>query len=326
LAASKAHTLAELIDSYVVDELPGKPAVARLYGNHLKWWREQLGSFRLSDLSSEMIEACYRKLLREVGSTGTTRGATTANRYLITLGACLSHGRKRLKWLNRHPLSEVQRQREPKGRARFLSRPVDEADSELNRLLAACRESRNSDLFDLVTLAIWTGCREGELMALRRTYVRVSDGGFTLPASVTKTRRDRFVPLVGPALEVMQERMKVKRLDTDFLFAGPPRRNGRAAPAFPRRAWNSALKAAGIEDFRFHDLRHTHASYLAMSGATERELMEALGHQTAAMAARYSHLASEHKRRVASRLEAAVGEWSRERVPEPHSLGSLREA
>ena len=47
-----------------------------------------------------------------------------------------------------------------------------------------------------------------------------------------------------------------------------------------------------------------------MSGATERELMESLGHSTPAMASRYAHLANEHKRRVASRLEAAVGEWS----------------
>jgi len=103
--------------------------------------------------------------------------------------------------------------------------------------------------------------------------------------------------------------MQVRRLDTDYLFAGPPRKGAKFPPAFPRQAWNTVLAAAGIEDFRFHDLRHTHASYLAMSGATERELMEALGHQTTAMAARYSHLSNEHKRRVASRLEAAVEGW-----------------
>jgi integrase len=153
-------------------------------------------------------------------------------------------------------------------------------------------------------------------MALRRSFVRLSNGGVTLPASVTKGDRDRFVPLVGPALEVIQKRMQVRRPDTDHLFASPPRRNARVVPAFPRRAWNTARKAAGIENFRFHDLRHTHASYLAMSGASARELMEALGHQSMTMVARYSHLANEHKRRVASRLEAAVGEWSSERLPD----------
>ncbi len=304
------HTLEELVDRYASDELPGKPAVAALYGRHLKWWKDELGAYYLADISPERVEESYRKLLRESGPTGRTRSVTTANRYLISLGACLRFGRKRLKWLDRNPLAEVEREKEPKGRVRFLSRPVDSEDPELERLLAACRASRNTDLLDLVTLAVWTGCREGELMALRRSYIRLSEGGLTLPALVTKARRDRFVPLVGPALEVIQRRMKVKRLDTDYLFAGPPRRNAKLPPAFPRRAWNTALAAAGISDFRFHDLRHTHASYLAMSGATERELMEALGHSSTAMASRYSHLANEHKRRVANRLAAAVGVWS----------------
>jgi len=313
LPTSKAHTLADLIDKYVAEELPQKPDVEELYGRHLKWWREHLGHYRLSDLSSDLIEAAYHTILREPGSTGRKRGPATANRYLISLSSCLSHGRKPLKWLQNNPVFEVERKNEPKGRVRFLSRPVDEADkknSEIDRLLAACRASRNRDLADLVTLGIWTGCREGELMALRRSYVRLSNGGLTLPASVTKGDRDRFVPLVGPALEVMQRRMEVMRLDTDYLFAGPPRKNSTSCPAFPRRAWNTAREKAGLEDFRFHDLRHTHASYLAMSGATSRELMEALGHQSESMVARYSHLADEHKRRVASRLVVAVKEWA----------------
>jgi integrase len=326
LAASKAHTLAELIDKYVAEELPDKPDVEELYGRHLKWWREHLGLCRLSDLSSELIEAAYHTILREPGSTGRKRGPATANRYLISLSSCLTHGRKRLKWLHHNPAFEVERKKEPKGRVRFLSRPVDEKNSELDRLLAACRVSRNRNLVDLVTLGIWTGCREGELMALRRSYVRLSNGGLTLPASVTKGDCDRFVPLVGPALEVMQRRMKVKRLDTDYLFAGPRRKNSSSCPAFPRRAWNTARTAAGLENFRFHDLRHTHASYLAMSGASDRELMEALGHRSESMVVRYSHLADEHKRRVAGRLVVAVEEWAIEAAAEDERSASPGQA
>jgi integrase len=201
---------------------------------------------------------------------------------------------------------------------RFLSRPIDGERSELERLLAACRESANPDLEDLVVLAIWTGCREGELLALRRSWVRLSEGGFTLPAEITKTKRERFVPLVGPALDVVERRMKG---ETQLLLAGSFSGGGTEWPAFPRRAWNTALKRAGITNFRFHDLRHTHASYLAMSGATERELMESLGHSTPAMASRYAHLANEHKRRVASRLEIAVGEWSGQEMKLDNMVG-----
>jgi integrase len=305
LSGRQRHTLAELIKKYVVEVLPGKPAVAAGYGMHLAWWKDQCGACYLSDLTSELVEESYRKLLHEPGPTGRNRSATTANRYLISLSSCLSYGRKKLKWLSASPVSGVEKEAEPRGRIRFLSRPVDGEGSELERLLAVCRRSSNPDLHDLVVLAIFTGCREAELMALRKSWIRLSEGGFTLPAETTKTRRERFVPLVGPALEIIEKRMKAG--SGDFLFAGA---RSSKPPAFPRTAWNTARNRAGLADFRFHDLRHTHASYLAMSGATERELMESLGHSTPAMASRYAHLANEHKRRVASRLEAAVGEWT----------------
>ncbi len=308
LAGRQRRTLAELIDKFVAEVLPHKPAVASGYGTHLAWWKAELGSYYLNDLTSELLEESYRKLLSEPGSTGRKRTPTTANRYLISLSCCLSFGRKKLKWLNSNPVSGVEKAAEPRGRVRFLSRPVDGEGSELERLLKACRESPNRDLHDLVVIAIWTGCREGELMALKRSWVRLSEGGFTLPAETTKTKRERFVPLVGPALEVVEKRLREG--GREYLFAPPSEAGATKEPAFPRRAWNTALRRAGIADFRFHDLRHTHASYLAMSGATERELMESLGHSTPAMASRYAHLANEHKRRVASRLEAAVGEWS----------------
>jgi integrase len=306
--ARQRHTTADLVDRYVQEILPGKPAVSALYGRHLAWWRNELGAHYLADLTSELIEGGYRKLLREPGSTGRQRSPATANRYLISLSSCLAFGRKRLKWLRGNPVSGVEKEAEPRGRVRFLSRPVDGDGSELERLLSACKASRNPDLYDLVILGVWTGCREGELMSLRRSYVRLTEGGFTLPAESTKTKRERFVALVGRALEVVERR--VNGTIDGYLFAGFPKRSSHR-PAFPRRAWNTALRKAGITDFRFHDLRHTHASYLAMSGATERELMESLGHSTPSMASRYAHLANEHKRRVASRLEAAVGEWSR---------------
>jgi integrase len=297
LSGRQRHTLAELVEKYVAEVLPGKPAVAAAYRRHLDWWKEELGSCYVSDLTSGLIEETYRRLLRDPGPTGRKRSSATANRYLISLSSCLSFGRKRLKWLGSNPASGVEKEREPRGRVRFLSRPVDGDDSELERLLAACRQSSSADLYDLVVLAIWTGCREGELTALRKSWVRLSEGGFTLPAESTKTKR-----------EIVEKR--IKSGGSDYLFAASPGKSSSTEPAFPRWAWNTALRRARIADFRFHDLRHTHASYLAMSGATERELMESLGHSTPAMASRYAHLANEHKRHVASRLEAAVGRWS----------------
>jgi integrase len=143
--------------------LPGKPAVAVLYARHLAWWKQELGALYVTELTSECIEACYRTLMLPPDpSKGKRRkrSASTANRYLISLSSCLSFARK-LKWIRDNPVFGVEKQAEPRGRVRFLSRPVDGPDSELERLLKACKESQNPDLYDVVTLGIWTGCREG---------------------------------------------------------------------------------------------------------------------------------------------------------------------
>src|SRR5204862_948933 len=92
VAPREKHTLAELIERYVSEELPGKPAVQALYGRHLAWWKTELGSYGLCNLSTEVIDERYLKLLREPGGTGRKRTVSTANRYLISLSACLSFG------------------------------------------------------------------------------------------------------------------------------------------------------------------------------------------------------------------------------------------
>jgi integrase len=119
--------------------------------------------------------------LHERGASGRRRSATTANRYLISLSSCLSFGRKRLKWLSINPVSGVEKEAEPRERVRFLSRPVDSENSELERLLAACKDSQSPDLHDLVLLAIWTGCHEGELMALRGPTSGFPSGASSCP-------------------------------------------------------------------------------------------------------------------------------------------------
>jgi len=66
------------------------------------------------------------------------------------------------------------------------------------------------------------------------------------------------------------------------------------------------LKQTGIEDFRFHDLRHSAASYLAMNGASLAEIAEVLGHKTLSMVKRYAHLSDSHKAGVVERMNAAI--------------------
>jgi integrase len=73
-------------------------------------------------------------------------------------------------------------------------------------------------------------------------------------------------------------------------------------PFYYRKAWQDVVAAAKLEDFRFHDLRHLAASHLAMAGASQRELMEVLGHKSAQMTKRYSHFFDQHVADLGDRL------------------------
>ena len=120
----------------------------------------------------------------------------------------------------------------------------------------------------------------------------------------TKNGERRTLVLAGQVVDVLKEMSCVRQIGSDLVFVG---RSGIAA--FPQKPWNAAVRAAGLADFRFHDLRHTFASYLVMSGATLPELCEALGHKTLAMVKRYAHLSEAHTSGVVTRMaEKFLGE------------------
>ena len=139
---------------------------------------------------------------------------------------------------------------------------------------------------------MFTGVRRGEALSL--TWDRVDRARGVIRLELTKTGRGREVPLSGNADAVLARRWA-------------PNANGyvlgsRNWYSF-RSAWEAALDAAGIEGFRFHDLRHTFASWLVQRGRTLKEVQEALGHQTITMTMRYSHLAPDHLRAAVAVLD-----------------------
>ena len=111
-----------------------------------------------------------------------------------------------------------------------------------------------------------------------------------------------MVPLTGHVLELLNDRSKVRRLGSDLVFPG---RNP-SRPHAVRHSWYASLEAAGLDDFRFHDLRHTAASYLAMNGASIAELSEILGHKTLQMVKRYAHLSEQHTAAVVGRMNERI--------------------
>ena len=104
--------------------------------------------------------------------------------------------------------------------------------------------------------------------------------------------RPRMIVLVPMVVAELRKIQEIRRIDTDLVFANP--NNGKRTYPSVEASWRSARGGAKLEDFRFHDLRHTFASRMAMDGRSLAEIKEALGHRTLTMVQRYAHLSESH--------------------------------
>jgi integrase len=198
-------------------------------------------------------------------------------------------------WSSENPLRSVSKEKEPRGRVKFLE------EQDRKSLLEACKESKNPYLYPIVILALSAGMRLGEILNLSWTNIDFTRQQIILEE--TKNGERRQVPLVGKALELLKELKKEHLKCTTLVFSSKGILN---KPVDIRAAWETALKRARIEDFRFHDLRHCCASYLAMNGASMVEIAGVLGHKTLQMTKRYTHLSDTHLSDVVARMNEKI--------------------
>ncbi|MGB9132656.1 MAG: site-specific integrase [Methanosarcina sp.] len=291
---STRHTLAELIDRYIRDVIPRKARQGKMQKPQLEYWRSEIGAYLLADVTPAMIAEVRDKLLRTTTNRGGLMNGATVNRYLAALSHAFSVALKEWGWIEDNPCRKVTKPKEPRGRVRFLS------DDERNRLLSACRESKQPHLLPVVVLALSTGMRAQEILGLTWDRVDIKQGRVLLEH--TKNGERRLVPLVGQARAILEaHREATQSEEEDFLFPGR-----KSKPVDLRCSFLLALARAEIEDFRFHDLRHSAASYLAMNGASVAEIAEVLGHKTLQMVKRYAHLSEAHTTGVVERMNTAI--------------------
>lgn len=288
------RTLTDLVDRYLREVMPGKKS-ARGQGIQLCWWRAELGHHVLADITPALLAEYRDRLAAGITPKRQPRSGSTVNRYLAALSHAFTIATNEWLWLEDNPLRRVRKLKEPRGRVRFLS------DEERCRLLAACKASGNSDLYPAVVLALSTGARQQEIMSLRWPDIDLTRGMIVVQES--KNGERRALPLVAHAAELIRERGRVRRLNTDLVF---PSARHPQQPIELRTPWQAALKQADIKDFKWHDLRHSAASYLAMNGATLAEIAAVLGHRTLAMVKRYAHLSEAHTARVIERMNRQI--------------------
>ncbi len=313
-AAARPTSFDALAKDYtetVLAEFDTKERITRV--RQLGWWSRQFPGLSLAEITADRISQARDKLAAEKFMRGKPqrdkatdqmippkeykRSGATVNRYMATLSHVFSFAVKERRLLDRNPVSDIRRKKEPRGRTRFLS------DEERASLLEGCTNSDWVPLHALVLLAITTGARKGELIGLKWPDVDLKKGR----ALVRETKNDeqRTLPLAGKALEALRELKLKNSARSEYVFPQP---SGLPGPYEHFDAhWYAALEAAQIRDFHFHDLRHTTASMLAVQGASLLEIADVLGHKTLAMVKRYSHLVVDHKAKVIEKMITAKG-------------------
>lgn len=278
---AKKHTLAEAITRYEQQVLPNKPKAKQ--AQQLKWWKDQIGTYSLADVTSELIAEHRDKLLHSTTRFGKKMAATTCLRYIAALSHVFTIASKEWGWFQgESPIKLITKPKIGLLRARFLS------DEERTRLLKACKESTNPYLYPVVVLALATGMRRSEIFNISPASIDLINGRILLEH--TKNSERRVIPLKGHALAVIKELIEQKRQNIHLLF--PAQNNSQ--PIDLRFPWEQALKKASITNFKFHDLRHSAASYLIMCKCSLAEVAEILGHKTLAMVKRYGHVSESH--------------------------------
>ncbi len=241
-----------------------------------------LGELTLSQISGDVIWQIVQ------GEMAKGNKPATVNRYLSTVRGLLRMARDEWQWIDTFPKirllpGEVERDR-------WLTR------EEAERLIRVCPPH----LAALVRFALATGCRAGEITGLE--WNRVDLNRKTAWLNHTKNGTPRGVPLNEDAVEVLREQIG-KDLRLCFTY-----QEKQIKWELTNSAWHTALAAAGIKDFRFHDLRHTWASWHRQAGTSCDELKDLGGWKSRVMVDRYAKYATEHLSLAAARIERVRAE------------------
>jgi integrase len=268
---------------------------------------------KLSDITAWDMQ----KWRAEKGKAGLK--PSTINRRVTTLKAVLN---KAVEWevIHANPITNIKPIKiDSNARIRYLSQQeeaslrdaLDQRELELRegRLSGnAWRDKRGyqtkpallakfvDHLKPMTLLNLNTGMRRGELFNLKWKDVDLVAKRITIEGQTSKSGQTRHIPLNTEAFSILQQWRE--QTTADFVFASPV--TGKRFNNI-KKAWEQLRGKAHLEDFRFHDLRHTFASKLVMAGVDLYTVKELMGHSTIQMTERYAHLAPEHK---ASAVEA----------------------
>ena len=290
------HLLSEAIDRYVQTVLVNKPKMVMWQARQFEHWRRELGEYYIHKITAPILVGARDRLAHGKTWKGTRRTPATVNRYMAALSHLFTIAFKEWGWIEKNPFLKISKLKEPRGRVRYLS------DDERVKLLAACQTSASKYLYPITLLCLLTGARKMEINGISWGNVDLKHNKIIL--FETKNDEIRSISLSPEAVKIFKGLLPEKKpFPSDLVF---PSELDKTKPIEIRKAWDNALIAAEITDFRFHDLRHSAASYLAMNGATTADIAEILGHKTLSMVKRYAHLSESHTAKVLAAMNKKI--------------------
>lgn len=278
--------------------------------NNENYLKTRIKSFRSGKHTLKRIHSVFKHLLNKKLTAITTTqlnqwkrnrldaGAakTTVLRDLSRLSAALNVAVE-LGYISENPAQGVKIERtesgnESKEMMRFLS--LDEE----KRLRVALNDFKDIRLKTIVLLALHTGARRGEILGTEWENVDIAKAELIIPKSLAKSGKQREIPLNDEALLLLKQWKNLTAGENGYVF---PNRNGKRAEQIDY-SWRSVRQQAGLDDFRFHDLRHTFISRLMQKGIPPLVVMKLSGHSSLAMLQRYSHTDADQKRAAVNAL------------------------
>ncbi len=289
---SKKHTLNDLIERYETNELPKRKSDIEKFKMHLKWWSKEIGEYCLSLITPAMLTQCKEKLETETSlkpkNGRTTRTPATVNRYMATLSIVLSFACNEYGWIDENPMRKVRKNKEQATKDRYLM------PNEIEKIFIACEtfnlrgKNYNKETYLFVLIALSTGARYSEIINLQWNNIDFTNRQFYFLN--TKNGENRGVPMTNDVYKKLQEYQKIRNIKSNYLFTT----SDGSKLIDMRVRFYKVLEVAGIKDLRFHDLRHTVASHIAMNGGSLLDIAQVTGHKTMQMVKRYSHLTKKH--------------------------------
>ena len=288
----------ELVDDYLA-RFQGKGVVTERM--HMNTIRNHFAGKLVSQITIYDVETFFAHRRSVPTIKGTPRSSATCNRELGALKRLIN---KAITWgmAVSNPVLSVKPLREERGRMRFLS--LEEA----GRLM----ECASHHLRPIIATALCTGMRRGEIMGMRWKDIDLRNRTIFVPH--TKNGHSRYVPISDSLFNVLSN--LPQHNGSDYLFAGVPKIGKKGKPFNDvRPSFENACTLAGIENFRFHDLRHTAASHMAMAGIPLKIIGEVLGHRSIEMTERYAHLSPGFLRNAVNALPDWTGNREYGRKP-----------